>query len=93
MKGVEGMPRELLVMEAREAAAAAKHNLKWMDKHPERYDQAKAKEMRKYLKLMIHFSKMEIKNTRSAKRASFVSSVKGFLVSIIPQSIRRVVVK
>jgi hypothetical protein len=87
------MPRELLVIEARAAAAAAKHNLAWMDKHPDRYDQAKAKDMRKYLKLMLHFSKMEIKNTRSAKRASVLSLFKGLIVSIIPQSVRRVVAK
>jgi|GEM_PF-2122152 len=87
------MPRELLVMEARAAAASAKHNLKWMDKHPERFDQTKAKDMRKYLKLMIHFSKMEIKNTRSAKRASVLSSFKGFIVSIIPHLQGKVVVK
>ncbi|HLT41987.1 MAG TPA: hypothetical protein VKZ95_04715 [Sphingobacteriaceae bacterium] len=87
------MPRELLVAEARAAGQAAKKNLAWMDKHPERYDQTKANNMREYLHMLIKFSENEQKNTRSAKRALVLSSFKGFIVSIIPQSVRRVVAK
>jgi len=87
------MPRELLIAEARQAGQAAKHNLAWMDKHPDRFEQSKADDMRKYLEMLIAFSKNEQKNTRSAKRALVLSSFKGFIVSIIPYAVRRVLVK
>lgn len=87
------MPREQLVMEAKAAAAAAKHNLKWMDKHPDRYDQAKRADMQQYLRMLINFAKNEQKNTRSAKRASVLSQLKDLFVSIIPHAVRRGLVK
>ena len=87
------MPREQMIKDAVKAGQAAKHNLKWMDKHPERFDGSKKEDMQSYLHMLINFSKNEQKNTRSAKRASLLSSVKDLLVSIIPQFVRRVVVK
>jgi len=87
------MPRELLISEARAAGQAAKKNLAWMEKHPDRYDQSKSDAMRDYLQMLIEFSKREQKNTRSAKRALVVSRAKDLFVSIIPQSVRRVVAK
>lgn len=87
------MPREILIAEARAAGQAARKNLAWMDKHPDRFDQSKADDMRDYLHMLIAFSKNEQKNTRSAKRALVSSSIKGFIVSIIPYAVRRVLVK
>ncbi len=78
------MSREQLAAEALAAGQAARHNLKWMDKHPDRIDQSKRKEMKEYLNSMIRFSKMEIKNTRSAKRASLRNRLKFLVVFIIP---------
>lgn len=87
------MPREQLVSEARQAARAARHNLKWMDKHPDRYDEKKKKDMQQYLNMLIKFAKEDKKNTRFAERASVLSSVKGFVVSIVPHFARKVVAK
>lgn len=87
------MPRELLAGDASAVAKSAKSKLKWMDKHPDRYDRTKEDNMRQYLHMLITFAKNEQKNTRSAKRALVASQVKDLFVSIIPQSVRRVVAK
>ncbi len=92
MGGIK-LSREQLAAEALAAGQAAKHNLRWMDKHPERFDQSKRECMRKYLKSMIRFSKEEMKNARLAGRTSFRNHLKFLVVSIIPHSIRRVVEK
>lgn len=87
------MSRNQLILEARAAGQAAKHNLAWMDKHPERFEGCKKEDMQQYLHMLIRFSKNEQKNTRSAKRASLLSSLKDLIVSIIPRIARKVVVK
>ena len=87
------MPREQLAMQASAVLRSAKQKLKWMDKHPERYDQRKKANMEAYLNMLIKFAKEEQKNTRSAKRASVLTLVKGLIASIIPHFIRKVVAK
>lgn len=87
------MSRESLVEDARRAGEAARHNLKWMDKHPDRFEQSKKEDMQAYLHMLIRFSENEQKNTRFAERASVATRVKDLFVSIIPQIDRRMVVK
>ncbi|HIW32676.1 MAG TPA: hypothetical protein IAA29_07805 [Candidatus Paenibacillus intestinavium] len=93
MRGDLKMPREQLIQDAVKAGQAAKHNLAWMDKHPERFDGSKKEGMQSYLHMLINFSKNEQKNTRSAKRASVATRFKDLFVSIIPQLARKVVMK
>lgn len=87
------MPREELAIQASAVLKSAKQKLKWMDKHPDRYDQSKKKDMQQYLNMLIKYAKEDKKNTRSAKRAAVLTSLKVLLVSIIPQSVRRVDIK
>lgn len=62
------MERERLVMDAREAAKGAAHNLQMIRKHPEKMLPGKAKEAEIHLNIMIYFLKMEMKNDRRAGR-------------------------
>lgn len=83
------MPREVLAAEALAAGRAAIHNLKWMKRHPERFDQSKKHDMETYLYMMIKFSKEEKKNARRLGRTSLKSRLRNLFASIIPQ--RRIV--
>lgn len=68
------MSRERLAEEALRAARNAEHNLRWMDKHPDRYDPAKKLEMQAYLHSMKRFAAIEMKNARRPGRASSLRS-------------------
>ncbi|MEF2247718.1 hypothetical protein [Paenibacillus sp. IITD108] len=84
------MSREQLVAEALAAGQAAKHNLRWMDKHPDRFDQSKREDMKEYLNNMIRFSKVEMKNARLAGRTSKLRTrLSSLVVSIIPHLIAK----
>ncbi|MHA6484509.1 hypothetical protein ACX1C1_21665 [Paenibacillus sp. strain BS8-2] len=78
------MSREKLVEEASQAARNADHNLKWMDKHPERFDPSKKLEMQAYLHSMKRFAAVETKNARRPGRASKLRTrLKSLLSSIL----------
>ncbi len=77
------MSREQLAAEALAAGQAARHNLRWMEKHPERIDQSKRVEMEQYLNSMIRFSKEEMKNARRAGRTSLRNRLKFLVKSIL----------
>ncbi|MFD2116385.1 hypothetical protein ACFSTH_08130 [Paenibacillus yanchengensis] len=77
------MSREQLAADALAAGQAAKHNLRWMDKHPERVNQNKRDGMEVYLNNMIRFSEIEMKNARRAGRASLRNNLKNLLKSIV----------
>lgn len=77
------MSREELASDALAAGQAAKHNLEWMDKHPDRIDQSKREDMQEYLNGMIRFSEEEIKNARLAGRAGLRVRLKNLVVSIL----------
>ncbi|MFD2614471.1 hypothetical protein [Paenibacillus gansuensis] len=64
------MCRDKLAKEALKAAKHAKHNLKWLKKYPERYDQNKRNQLEDYLNMLIKFAKLETKNARQLKRTS-----------------------
>lgn len=83
------MSRDQLEAEALIAGRAAVHNLKWMKKHPERFDQSKKHDMETYLYMMIHFSKEEIKNAHRPGWTSLRTRSRNLFVSIIPQRIIR----
>lgn len=87
------MDRDQLVVEARAAGQAARHNLEWLDKHPERFDQSKKEEMQSYLHMLINFSENEQKNARRLGRTRFSTPIKSLIASIIPHITRKVVVK
>jgi len=78
------LSREQLAAQALAAGQAAKHNLRWMDKHPERFDQSKREDMKKYLNSMIRFSKAEMRNARLAGRTSLRKHLKFLVKSILP---------
>jgi hypothetical protein len=63
------MKRVDLAKEAAAAAKRAKHNLRWIEKHPDRIDQSKKEDMVAYLKMMVRFSKEEKKNDRRPGRS------------------------
>lgn len=79
------MSRNLLIADALAAGKAAKHNLEWMAKHPERIDQNKRLDMEDYLNMMIVFSEIEIRNARRSGRTSLRTRLKCLVVSIIAQ--------
>jgi len=87
------MSRERLIAEARAAGRAAKHNLKWMKKYPERYEASNKERMQSYLRMLIRFEAYEKKNARLAGRTSVWTRFKDRFVSIIPHSKSGVVVK
>lgn len=82
------MSREQLAAEALEAGRAAEHNLRWMQKHPDRFDQRKKHDMETYLHMMLQFSKEEMKNARLAGRTSLRTRSRNLLLSIIAQLVR-----
>ncbi|RJX40908.1 hypothetical protein D3P09_02495 [Paenibacillus pinisoli] len=78
------MLREQLADEARRAGRNAEHNLKWMEKHPDRFDPSKKLEMQAYLHSMIRFARIEIKNARRAGRTSKLRTrLSSLLLSIL----------
>lgn len=80
-------PQEL-VAEARAAGKNARHNLRWMEKHPDRIDQSKSAEMEAYLRRMIRFSKEEMKSAKVAAQAQggLRSRLKNLITLIVSQS-------
>lgn len=80
------MNRLTIIAEAHAAGRAAKHNLKWIRKHPDRIDASKRKYMEAYLRMMIRFAKKEMKNARRAGRAQLRHRSRNLFVSIIPHT-------
>ncbi|MOA42265.1 hypothetical protein D3C78_1643030 [compost metagenome] len=92
------MSRERLAADARAAGQAAKHNLKFIRKYPEKVtDESKLPEMEAYLQMLIRFEayefEQEIKNARRAGRTSLRTRLKNLVVSIIAHSDRQVSAK
>lgn len=58
------MDRHVLVQEANQIARAAKHNLKWIRRNPDKIDPKKRADMEEYLKRMIRFANEEKKSAR-----------------------------
>ncbi len=67
------MERELLVEQARQAAADAKPNLRMIRKHPEKVNEGKMKETVGYLSNLICLKKVEMKNAQHAGWTSLKS--------------------
>ncbi|MBJ6362134.1 hypothetical protein ACFOQM_12610 [Paenibacillus sp. GCM10012307] len=80
------MNREELARQARVAGAAAMHNLRWMNRYPERINQAKKADMIAYLNMLIAFSRQESRNTRRPGRVSLGTHLKNILLSIAQNS-------
>jgi len=62
------LDRQALVREAEEAARRARHNLRWIRKHPDRIDPEKRADMEAYLRKLIRFAREEKRNARRAGR-------------------------
>lgn len=77
------MSRQQLIQEALRVAVNARHNLLWMERHPDRYDQSKKADMQAYLRKMRRFAKEEIKNARRAGRTSLRNRLKNLIASIL----------
>lgn len=77
------MTREQLVAEAVAVGQAAEHNLRWMKKHPERYDAELKEDMEAYLNMLIRFAKDEMKNARLAGRTPLRTRLRNLVASII----------
>lgn len=77
------MSREQLRAEALAAGKAAKHNLQWIRRHPDRIDPSKRVDMEIYLNGLIRFAKEEIKNARRAGRTSLRVRLKHLTASIL----------
>ena len=82
------MDRHALAREAEAAARRARHNLRWIRKHPDRIDPAKRADMEAYLRKMIRFAREEKRNARRAGRTSRMKRFENLLVSIIPRMAR-----
>ena len=80
------MERELLVEQARQAAADAKFNLRMIRKHPEKVNEGKMEETVGYLSKMIRLKKAEMKNAQRTGWTSLKNRVKT-LISLIVSSI------
>ncbi|REK54747.1 MAG: hypothetical protein C6W55_10480 [Thermobacillus sp.] len=79
------MDRQALAREAEAAARRARHNLRWIRKHPDRIDQAKLADMEAYLERMIRFAEEEKRNARRAGRTFWKMHFGKLFVSIIPR--------
>lgn len=80
------MTPQQLVEEARAAGERARHNLKWIQRHPERIDEAKRADAEEYLNRMIRFAEEERKSARRAGRThgGLRSHLKHLIALIIP---------
>lgn len=78
------MKLERLEVEALQAAACAKHNLKLIRKHPEKLKPGSHQRAEAYLKLMIRFAKYETKRSRPGRRlwVKLKSSISNILFHI-----------
>ena len=79
------MDRHALAREAEAAARRARHNLRWIRKHPDRIDPAKRADMEAYLRKMIRFAREEKRNARRAGRTSRMMRFGKLFGAIIPQ--------
>jgi hypothetical protein len=77
------LDRKALIKEAEFVARAAKHNLRWIQKQPDRINQEKRADMEAYLRMMIRFARVEKKNARRAGRTSVKKHIENLLSSII----------
>lgn len=77
------MSREQLAADARRVGSNAVHNLKWMRKHPDRYDMRKREEMEAHLRMMARMARSEKKNARLAGRTSWRTRSKELLFFIL----------
>ena len=74
------MSREDLVKQAIEAGRNAKHNLKLIQKHPEKMIGGNTQNAAAYLNMMIDLAGKEMKNARRAGRALLV---KAFFMNLL----------
>jgi len=79
------MNRVELIEGARTAAKHAKHNLRWIEKHPDRIDPSKREDMVAYLNRMIRFAEAEKKNARLAGLTRLRCRLSNLVVLIISQ--------
>lgn len=77
------MERTALVIEAKAAGAAARHNLRLIRKQPEKMLPGKAKEAEAHLNIMIYFLEMEMKNDRRSGQSRLRTHLKSLVVSIL----------
>lgn len=79
------MKREVLVLQALEAAKSAQHNLQLIVRNPERMvHKDKFVDGIEYLNSMIKFAEEEIKNARQARRTlNLRTRLKSLVVSIV----------
>lgn len=83
------MDRQSIIHEAQHAGQAATHNLKWMEKHPDRVNQRVAARNKAYLQLMQHYAREEKKNARRVGLTRFWTRIRS-LTAIITKNWRSV---
>ncbi|WP_138756458.1 hypothetical protein [Paenibacillus sinopodophylli] len=79
------MSREQLVADARAAGRAARHNLRFIRSNPDKVDSSKMPDMEAYLKMLIKFEIVEMKNARRLGRTQLRTRLKELVLSIIAQ--------
>lgn len=77
------MSRDQLVADACAAGKAAKHNLRFIRRNPEKVDQSKVMDMKAYLEMIINAAENEMKNARRLGRTSLRNRLRKLVVSII----------